>query len=275
MRVRAAHASMQFKDSTSKQVADQMRFFDLAVQRRYAWITGTEAGPGAGRQGQNLIEIGADHGYRLWVPSVEGVDKEARSTDAWIAVREDIIGGNWKQEFDFVIPSSKDLDEEMNLPRGKRWGPKGVVSVAFDCALPLGRINIGASHYLTDAHNPKSDYWEWNQKLADAFGKWARRVGKGKNLAFYGGDQNMHDARNRDPQGDTFMGNPLTSMADELRDWQDTIPGRPIDVMASYNADSRVRAVAWNVLNDREFRLNMDHYFCEGLYNIEPLAKHS
>lgn len=270
MRIRSAHASMQYKDSTRQQDADQNKIFDLAVQRKYVWLTGTEAGPGAGQQGELLIKNGAEHGYKLWVPSVQGKGGDTRRTDAWVAVREDLIAGNWSQEFDFIIPSSKDLDREMDLPKGERWGPKGVVSVGFDCSLPIGHVSIGASHYLTDAHHPSSDYWEWNQKLADGIGKWARREGKGKNLVFYGGDQNMQDQRNNDPQGDTFMGNPLTSMGDELKKWQNTGHG-PIDVMASYNADSRVKALQWNVLDDREFHLNMDHFFCEGLWDIEVL----
>src|SRR5690606_34500732 len=139
------------------------------------------------------------------------------------------------------------------LPKGKRWGPKGLVHVSFESSNEdLGRVAVGAAHYLTDARRPSSPYWVWNEKLGEEIGKWAREEGKGPALVFYGGDQNMADRRNDEPQGDTFFGEPLTSTWDELRKWENTGHGT-IDVIATYNKDGRVSALRTNALNDREF----------------------
>lgn len=279
MRVRVAHVSMQFGDSDAQHTADVTKLFDRAVRRRVGWITGTEAGPGSGNTGKELIRIAKEHGYRPWVPS-EQAKAHGRSTDCWIAVREDLITGNWKRGYIGAIPGSSQLYEENGFDpdSNPRWGPKGLVTVSFDCDALQGRVNIGATHYLTGARGPGSpvvkgvDHWEWNNKLAEVIGDWVREVGKGKALAFYAGDQNMADSKNAEPQGDTFFGEPLTSLADELKNWQNTGHG-PIDVIASYNRDGRVSGLKFEVLDDREFFLNTDHFYLEGVFNVEPLKR--
>lgn len=268
MKVRIAHASLQFSDSNKQKTHDIEKLFGRAVDLRYAWITGTEAGPGAGNQGDELIRVGRESGYRVWVPEAQGKGI-AKHTDCWIAVREDLVRGNWKRGYEHVIPGSAQFEDEMDL-KGKRWGPKGLVHVSFDSHPQLGRISVGAAHYLTGARFPSSPFWDLNKKLAETIGDWAKKVGKGKNLAFYGGDQNMADSKNDQAQGDTFMGERLTSAADELEKWRNTGHG-PIDVIASYDADGRVKALRWNVLDDKKFFLHTDHFLCEAVYQVEPL----
>ncbi len=275
MRIRVAHASLQFGDSDKAHTADITKIFDRAVARRYAWITGTEAGPGSGNQGEELIRIGREHGYRVWVPEHQAKGVAAR-TDCWIAVREDLIKGNWKRGYRHALDGSAQMDRE-GLPTpehgGKdRWAPKGVTFVSFDSLPQIGPVSIGAAHYLTDARRPSSPFWEFNERIAKEIGEWAREAGKGKALVFYGGDQNMADNRNNEPQGDTFFGEPMTSTWDELRHWENTGHGN-IDVIATYNRDGRVKALDTVALDDREFPLNTDHFFVEATLRVEELKK--
>jgi hypothetical protein len=281
MRVRVAHASMQFGDSDHEHTADAEKLFDRAVDRKIAWITGTESGPGSGNLGEELLRVGKAHGYRMWVPEVTaGPREKGGNTDCWIGVREDLISGNFDHGYREAIPGSTQLySANGHEPDGfPRWGPKGLVTVAFDCEKLQGRVNIGAAHYLTGARSPNSpvikgvDHWEWNEKLAKVIAEWANEVGKGHDLAFYAGDQNMADSKNDQPQGDTFMGGPMTSLADELKKWQNTGHG-PIDVIASYNRDSRVSGLDFEVFDDKEFFLNTDHFYLEGVFKVEPLKR--
>lgn len=271
MRVRVGHISLQFSDTDRQQNRDFERIFDRAVDRRLAWITGTEAGPGAGGTGSDLVRIAREHGYRPWVPKVQG-DGIAENTDCWIAVREDLIKGKLERGFDLAFPSSRHFKDEIDLD-GKKWGPKGVVHVSFDTTFPgLGRISVGAAHYLTEGRNPNSPYWDLNKKLAGTVGDWARKEGRGTALVFYGGDQNMADNRNDAPQGDTFFGERLTSTWDELEKWENTGHG-VIDVIASYNRDGRVEAMATEAFNDREFHLHIDHFYVEAIFRVRSLLR--
>lgn len=280
MRVRVAHASLQFGDTDAQHTADIEKIFDRCVDRRVGWITGTEAGPGSGNTGEELIRVAREHGYKPWVPEVQAGPREfGGNTDCWLAVRKDLISSDWETGYDPAIPGSQELYKEqgLNPDSHPRWGPKGLVKARFYCAPLQGRVALGAAHYLTDAHHPDAvtkgiDHWEWNNKLAEVIGDWAREVGKGRDLAFYAGDQNMADQRNTTPQGDTFFGEPLTSLADELENWQNTGHG-PIDVIASYNRDRRVSGLKFEVFDDKEFKLNTDHFYLEGVFNVEPLKR--
>lgn len=269
MRIRTAHVSLQFSDSNEQQVSDVTKIFGRAIERRCAWITGTESGPGAGKLAEHLVRIGKDSGYRLWVPST--TENGAKQfSDAWIAVRDDLIKGKMKRGYTHVIPGSGAIADEMNTD--KKWAPKGLAKVSFDTTHEgLGRISVGAAHYLTGGREPGTDFWDWNRKLAHAIGDWAREAGQGEDLVFYGGDQNMADNMNKQPQGDTFFGEPFTSTWDELQKWENTGHGN-IDVIASYNKDGRVTAMETNALNDREFHLNTDHFLVEATFKVEPLG---
>lgn len=277
MKLRTGHVSMQFKDSDKQHSHDIEKIFAHAVDRRWAWVTGTEAGPGAGNTGQELVRVAREADYRPWVPE-EQAKSSGRATDCWIAVREDLVDSNWEQGFEPAIPGSSQLYEEAGMDKNgfPKWGPKGLVRVGFDNDR-FGRFNVGAAHYLTGARSPSEpdvksvDHWKWNKKLAGVIGDWAKEVGKGNGLAFYAGDQNMADSKNYQPQGDTFMGEPLTSLADELKKWRNTGPG-PVDIIASYNKDGRVTGQDFVVLDDKDFFLNTDHFLLEGTYLVEPLT---
>lgn len=273
MRVRVAHISLQYTDSDKQTTSDITKIFDRAASRRQAWITGTESGPGAGNTGEELVRIAREAGYRPWVPEHQAKGGVAQRTDCWLAVREDLIEGEWKRGFDFAVPSSGELRDEMDIPKNKSWGPKGLVRVSFESTnKDLGRVSIGSAHYITDARTPKSPYWDLNEKIGKVIGDWAKKEGKGKALVFYGGDQNMADNRNDQPQGDTFFGHPLESTWDAMQKWENTGHGC-IDVIASYNKDRRVQALRTNALSDREFHLHTDHFYVEAAFEVEPLKK--
>lgn len=276
MRVRTGHISMQFKDSDKQHSHDLEKIFAHAVDRRWAWVTGTEAGPGSGNTAEEVIRISHEADYRPWVPSEMAKDG-GRETDCWVAVRKDLIDGDWSEEFLPAIPSSREMYERRNADpdSNPRWGPKGVVTVGFD-SVKLGHVNIGVAHYIQGSRDPHNstdhdvNRWSLNKDLADKIGDWAKTVGRGLDLAFYAGDQNLADNKNAEPQGDTFLGNPLTTVWDELKMWQGTGHGN-IDVIASYNKDRRVKAVDVNALSDKEFFLFTDHYLVEAVFLVEDL----
>ena len=275
MRVRVGHISMQFTDPDRQHTADITKIFKRAVERRQAWITGTEAGPLSGNTGEELIRIGKKYGYLLYVPEVEGKEgTAARRADNWVAVRKDLVKeGTFKQRFVPVIPSSSDLKEQHPKLPNKQFGPRGVVYVEFDSTnRDLGHVTVMAAHYLTEARRPSSPWWEWNKKLAQAISDLAKEKGKGTNLVFYGGDQNMADSKNKEPQGDTFFGEPLTSTWDELKKWENTGHGC-IDVIATYDADKRVKAINTVSLNDKELFLHTDHFYVEAEIRVAPLKR--
>lgn len=272
MKVRTAHVSLEVFDNAEQRAKDNDKIFERAVNRRYAWITGTEANEDVAR---DLIRTAREAEYRPWVPThqAEGRD-EGEGTDCWIAVREDLISGNFTPDFTPVIPSAGRLYHEQGLPNAEnlrpRWQQKGLVSVSFDCDKLVGRIGLGVTHHLTKGRvdGPDSvihgvDHYEWNQKLDRAVTEWAKEVAAGRNLAFFNTDRNLSDRRSGE---DEIKG--LTTLADELRAWQPTGHG-DIDWMMSFNKDGRVTPVSFTVLDDREFHLYTDHYFCEGVYNVE------
>lgn len=252
VRVNCMHTSMQFSDATPQKKSDVLSILGRAKDRGVAWITGTEGGAGS----QDLIAAlktqAPKYGYRLWTHP---------ATDAWILVSEAFIDGGWKGYWGGeVVPGE-----------AHKHTTKGVLAVGFDNA-KLGRINIIAAHYLTkgrpDAHDPTySQFVKENRDLATAIGKYAAEAGAGSALVFYGGDQNIVDRTS-----DSFFGQPLTSVWDELGKWESTGHGN-IDVIASYDNDGRVTAAYINALDDTEFNLNTDHFAVEAGFDIKPLKQ--
>lgn len=272
MRIRCAHVSMQFSDTDAQHTYDIEKIFARGRKMKYAWIMGTEGGPGTGNTAKELVRVGKNAGYRTWVPNEQAKDG-GRSTDSWIAVREDLVVSGWKQKYAPVIPGSAQLykDQGRNPDIKPHWGPRGVVSVEFQSTPELGPIGLAVGHHLTNGrHNgPDSvihgvDHWEWNQKLDDAFAKWMSETGKGRALAFASFDRNASDRRNPANVENS------TTLADELKAWQNTGHG-DIDWILSFNKDSRVQGHRFTVLDDKEFFLHTDHFFLEGVFNVAPL----
>lgn len=258
-----AHISMQFSDNPDQMRHDVAKLFRRAKERNYAWITGTEAGPGADPLRDILADACKENKYILFVPK--------SPTDAWVAVNKEYVKGNKvTTRYEPIIPGSSLLNV-----KGSRWGPKGITSISFETPdkIGIGPVSVGSSHYLTKGRSPKNSpkagdktRYEWNKKLGLAVGDWAIEHGKGRGLAFYGGDQNMVDRIT-----DTFFGAPLTSAWDELGRYANTGHGN-IDVIASYDRDGRVKATYVRALDDRKFFLHTDHYLVEAGYEVEVLS---
>lgn len=268
LEVHIAHLSLQYSISRKEKESDIGRTFEREAGRGASWITGTEAGRGAGSTTEVLTKMAEAYGFKLWHPGKAGLD-----TDCWIAVSKDaMVTDRFVVDYVPVIPASRDLYKSMGVDfHGKpRWGEKGLITVSFDAA--FGPANVCAAHYLTKARHPDAVYaginhFQWNKKLGKAIGHWAQVAGAGRATAWYGGDQNMNDKRNDQPQGDMFFGAPLTSCWDELEKWPNTGHGT-IDVIATYDNDSRVSCVHAAALNDQQFRLHQDHYLVEAVYEV-------
>lgn len=245
------HISGQFSDTADQHAADALAVFTRASKRNVAWITGTEGGSGSNTWIPELRAQARAHGYRFF---------SHKSTDAWIAVRNDLVAGGWTTYVGPTIIPGKARDHTA----------KKVISVGFDTH-EFGRINVIATHYLTKGR-PSAKTAEYRQHLAEnkalatAIGEYAVKVGGGTSLVFFGGDTNIVDRTD-----DVFFGQPLTTAWDELKKWENTGHGN-IDVIASYDGDTRARAAYIRALDDSEWFLNTDHWAVEAGYDIAPLS---
>lgn len=250
VKVRIAHASMQFSDSPKQKEHDVNVLFERALNRDYCWITGTEAGEQPLR---GLLRGAAkEAGFKFF---------EYKSN--WIAVdREIILPGTYKAKGSTII--------ENDLVAGPGHD-SNIVRARFKMH-EVGTVNVLCSHYPTkgrpNVKNPEySRNLKWTRKLAEAIGAKTEKVGAGKALVFYGGDQNIVDRF-----ADTFFGQPLTSAWDELKEWDNTGHGN-IDVIASFDRDKRVKAKQVEAYPDKKVFLNTDHYLIEAVYEIQKLKK--
>ena len=240
------HVSMQFSDTKRQKQDDALKIFDRAARRKVAWVTGTEAGEKVLRDA--LRDQARAHEFRF---------VEFKSN--WIAVARSMIDkGTWTTETFTVV------DNDLTVGAGH---DTSLVVARFTSSELGGPVAVMASHFprfgRPDAKDPAYRLnLRWNQEIADFIGVKAKEYGKGRALVFYGGDQNIPDTRS-----DTFLGNPLTSLADELNKYPGTGHG-PIDVIASYDQDKRVKGSYWRALNDKEFPLNTDHFACEGGFTV-------
>lgn len=245
-----AHASMQFSDTPDEKKRDAERIFDRASRKGWSWMTGTEAGGGSGPLRELLKTNAQDHGFRFWMHPAQ---------DSWFAVDRKLIAGGWDTYYERVIPGE-----------ARKHTAKGVLAVGFETA-ELGRVNLIACHFLTKGRPSAKDpayrqHVAENAKLAKRIGTYAKKVGAGTALVFYGGDQNIVDRTD-----DTFFGQPLTSCWDELNKYPNTGHGN-IDVIASYDRDRRVRALGAWAYDDRDFRLATDHFLIEARYSVRKLG---
>ena len=234
--VKFAHVSMKYSDSWSEMRADCDKIFELGKDI----LTGTEAG--GPRLRTVLTQKAEEHGYRL----------KLGKGDAWVAVKESFIKGRVRTGDEFVMKSSEGVGKHSH--RSLPW-------ISFETH-NLGRITVGAGHYLTRGRVKGEPNYELNKRYARIIGDWADKHSKGSALVFYGGDQNIVDRTK-----DTFFGESLTSAWDELEKYEGTGHGN-IDVIASYDADGRVVAESINAQNDREFKLFTDHYIVHARYRV-------
>lgn len=244
MRLKVAHSSMEFSDTPKQQKHDA----NIIFARNYAWITGTEAGM---EPLTSLLRDAAElNGYTFGMYKAN-----------WVAVRKDLIDrGSYKFDKETVV------DNDLVVGAGH---DTNIVWAQFTNPA-LGKVTVMASHYPRFGRPGASDptlrvNLKWTEKLAHAIGDNAEEFGAGKALVFYGGDQNIPDNIS-----DTFFGEPMTSTWDELGRYENTGHGI-IDVIASYDRDTRVKAVSSRALSDKELALFTDHFLVEAVFDVQNL----
>lgn len=237
--IKIQHTSLQWSDTKAQMAEDVQEIFSRGADM----LSGTEAG--AGNELGNLLKLAAvRHDYRLQL-----------ERSVWVAVKDElIVPGNRVRKGYVPVLDSQD-GSGRHTDRGVAWMQYKHVD--------FGTVTFGCAHYLTNGRRPGTPNYELNRRMANAIGKWARENGKGRDIVFYAGDQNIVDRYE-----DTFFGNPLTSAWDELERYQNTGHGN-IDVVASYDRDARVRVRSCRALDDKKLPLHTDHFLVEAVYDVE------
>jgi hypothetical protein len=254
MRLQVQHSSLEVFDTPAQKRHDATKVFTLGSHI----ITGTEAGPGKGNVSHAaLADVAERTGYTFWGPAPQ---------DCWVAIRRDFIAPGTKPERG-LIPVLKGA-EALDDPH--RYGPKGLPWVTVETA--VGTVTVGAGHWLTkgrrrhqaqdDRPGDPVDHFAANSKMGKAVAEWATDKAAGRALIFYGADTNLNDRTS-----DVFRGEPLTTCWDEIGKWPNTGHG-PIDVIATYDHDGRVRCRSARTLTDRIFYLNADHHTVVATYEV-------
>lgn len=240
-----AHFSERYAISAPEARSDAHHAFS----RGYDWVTGTEAGqdPVLGA----LKNAAKNNGYTF----------HAYKSN-WIGIKKSLM-----------VPLTHRTGAMTVVDNDLVVGPGHDLNFVWDRFMhkELGTITVMASHYAIMGTPTRSDpehrvNLKWNRKLARAIGAKAAVFGLGsRKLVFYGGDQNILDRAT-----DTFFGQPLTSVWDELHHWESTGPGN-IDVIASYDPDTRVRARYARALDDSELHQFSDHFPVEAGFSVRTL----
>jgi hypothetical protein len=234
------HCSMQFSDSTKAKQADAKKIFERVSSKNKAWVSGTEAGLGASADLRRALESQAKaNNYRFKAQS-----------DVWIAVdRDRITPKTWKTGWIKTLESGTG---------SQNFSDRGILWAQWEDKELKAQVSVGVSHYMTHGRTPKEEYYSANTRLTRAIAAWGKQHGEGAQLCFFAADANIPDRTM-----DVFRGAPFTTLGDELKKWENTGHGT-IDIIASYDADGRVKGKYWRVLDDREFPLATDHYAVEG-----------
>jgi hypothetical protein len=238
-------APQQFSDTAEQKEKDVRKVFK--VYKDCDIICGTESGE---EPLTTLVrDYGKKAGFRVYL--VRG---------HWIAVNERIISPRgWHQRFVPVIESFEG--------RG-RHTDRGVAVVRFNHLLTGDQISVAAGHYLTQGGRVGDPNWDWNGRYAKAIGRVAKEEAKGHGVFIYMGDQNTNDEL-----FDTFKGEPVTSVWDELNHYPNTHRDRTIDVIATYDKDKRMRALKAWVENDKKQRFHFDHYVTRATLRLNQRPK--
>ena len=239
------HYSLQFSDTVRQKRHDARVLF----QQDYDGITGTETGSPVA---QRVMRVAAHNaGYTYFVKGSN-----------WVSIKKALI-----------LPGTYRTGYRAFVDREMVAGPGADLHVAwaqFETE-NLGQIALLASHYATkgrpDGTVRLRVNLEANETLAKGIGGLAEELGAGAGIVFYGGDQNIIDRNN-----DTFFGEDLTSVWDELETWENTGHGN-VDVIASYDKDGRVAAEYARTLDDKERFMYMDHYPVEAGFKIKHLKR--
>jgi len=245
---RVAHSSGQFSDLPEQQRVDAHRILRRVHNTQALWCTGTEAGSNSVLK-PTFLEIDQDHGLRF----VKG-----KTGDVWTLYRLDLFDGKADVEWYKVVDGhgGKGAFADRGILRVTGYSPLFKADGTILCA---HLVTHGQPDAVTQSEKRRLGYNEQIMAKAAELGK---EFGAGRNLVFYGGDQNVPERKG------LLLGAPFTSLATELDKVQNTGHG-PIDCIASYNKDGRISGVDFDVLDDHEFRLNTDHFYCEGVFALK------
>lgn len=238
---------MQFSDPDKAKKSDVKSLFEVSANAGVDIMGGTESGGSRAHPLQELLPAYAEAcGYYFHL-----------GLSTWVAIRKSSVKrGTWHKGTIPVI--QKGEGHGTHSDRGIAWGQAEFPNI--------GRVTVGVGHKLIDGRKPGQPNFKLNLKYDEAAGDFARQYGRGRDLAFYMADQNMNDAKN-----DTFHGQPLLSIQDELKDWIKTHQVGPIDVVASYDHDGRVEAESCQVFPDQRWPLHIDHYVSRAKYRVHHL----
>lgn len=245
--LKTQHTSLQFSDTREQQRDDVEKLFKKG--KAFPIKTGTESGPESGNDNREfLLEMAKDYNHRI-----------VFAAGNWVAVDRSIAKPNSFKKHDILVAEAGELKKV----RGHDRRIAGLSFTHVDDR--IGRVTQGVTHYANLGQKPGQPNYGVNVRIAQAAERWMRNAGRGHALAFLNGDFNTNDR-----VLDFAHGEEWTSMADELQRWKDTGHG-PIDGLASFNRDGRVKAKKLVVLDDSELHMHTDHYVLRGTWTIRHL----
>lgn len=244
--LRMQHSSLQFSDKAAQQTHDVHVLFEEGTE--FPIKTGTEAFTGKDSNMNHPLLVEAAKKYNH-VINFAG--------DSWVAVDREIIHPGTAIKDDVFLVSN-------DMQQVSRGADRIMPTITFEHAHPgVGRVHIGGIHYPTKGAKPGDPNHDMNVIISKRIADWMAKAGVRSDIAFLNGDFNMQDRTL-----DLALGHNFTTMADELKTWQNTGHGA-IDAMCSYDNDGRVSAKRWNALDDKEFFLFSDHFVCRGVWEIK------
>jgi hypothetical protein len=254
-KLRIGHLSLRVFDTDKEAISDLRKALTLKPHI----LCGTESGNRT--RETKLRSLLTTEGYMSYF---------APEPDGWIAVKKRLVNGGWSAGYRKVLGSGRATnDPHPHTEYGPLW-------VTFENP-QMGRVSVvGGGHYLTKGRWPDQaqqdhpgdpvDHVAANRKLAHAIAEKAMALAEGREaVAFVTADTNLLDKTT-----DVFYGKALTTCWDELDKHPDTGHGN-IDVVASVDADRRVRCMKADALNDKNFFLHTDHFLVMTEYRIRKI----
>lgn len=219
--------------------------------------------------------IGGTEGFekktRVWL---EKYAKEAgfrlangAEHDQWVAVRKTLVHRDWDTFWNKVVPGTYGHNTS-----------KGAFGVQF-WNNDLGWMTFSAVHLLTKGRpgDPNPAYRvniEKNRKIMESYGDEMKKRAVGNKIGFLMGDFNIIDGPKVTLQNGPFLGQPFQSAARATGKYPNTGHG-PIDSIAKWRADARVKFIRYEVFPDAKFGLHTDHYLLEAdarVRHLKPIA---
>lgn len=255
-RFKVAQVGLKFDQSDRKKRHDMNALFS----RGYDWITGTEAGPGAGNSQDLLKEYAKKYGYELNVSNRYGT---------WVAVKKTLIYNGLYKSQRFGLLGSKKMKPK---PPGK-FGDKGIVYIKWNLGSVFGTVSVGAAHFVTQsAVGTRAKKLSLDKAYTKRIEKWRLAWAKKKTVSFIGLDANWNDKKY-----DVFQGaSKFITCWDELRTYPkqgtaDTRLDQVISAICRARSSTRARCVSAKVLDDKALFLNTDHYVIEAVYELDAV----